>query len=148
MPADRFSQRIKAALAVHANIVSGSSSDSEDDLLATNNGDKLDNMSNRLQELLDLQKHLSEESDSSDEEHLLANNPQLMTLFRQRQRSMDNNDMLRALGQIISNSDGKHISENDPTQSSEEETSDSIHTPTEEHPSNTEDEFVPSSPEI
>jgi hypothetical protein len=122
----------------------GSSSDGDGQLLA--NEDQGDDISNRLQALLDIQAQLSEESDSSEGEPLITENQCLAVLFRQRKSGMDNDNILQALGQVVSNSGHK---EDDSLRSSEEEdTSDSVYTPIEENHSNTEDEFVPDSPGV
>jgi hypothetical protein len=148
MSADRFSNRIKS---VHTNMPlgldSGSSSDGDRQPLA--NADQGNDISNRLQALLDIRAQLSEESDSSEGEPLFTENQHLAALFRQRKSGTDNDDILRALGQVVSNSGHKGNSEDNPLQSSEgEDTLDSVHTPTEENHSNTEDEFVPDSPGV
>ena len=143
MPTDRYSDNIES---VDTN--SGSSSEGDGQPLA--NGDWGDDISNRLQALLDIRAQLSEESDSSEGEPLITENQHLAALFRQRKSGMDNDNILRALGQVVSNSGRKGNSEdNSPQESSEEEdTSDSVHTPTEENHRNTEDEFVPDSPGV
>jgi hypothetical protein len=113
MSAGSFSKRIERALAVHTDVLSleldsASSSDGDGQPLA--NADGADNISSRLQKLLDIRAQLS---DSSDD---------------------------------VSNSGG--AGKKKTRQSSEEVTVDSIHTPTEENRSNTEDEFVPDSPGV
>jgi hypothetical protein len=133
MPADRFSN-------IPFKLDSGSS-DGDGQPLAN-----ADDISSRLQALLDIRAQLSEESDSLEGEPLFTENQRLAALFRQRKSGMDNDNILQALGQVVSNSGHK---EDDSLWSSEEEdTLDSVHTPTEENHSNTEDEFVPDSPGV
>jgi hypothetical protein len=145
MPTDRFSNRIESVgTNIPFELDSGSSSDGNGQPLAN-----ADNSSNRLQALLDIQAQLSDESDSSEGEPLFTENQCLAALFKQRKSGMDNENILQALGQVVSNSGHKGNSEDDSLQSSEEEdTLDSVHTPTEENHSNTKDEFVPDSPGV
>lgn len=68
MSADCFSKRIERALAVRTDVLleldSASSSDGDGQPLA--NADGADDISNRLQKLLDIRAQLSDSSDSSD----------------------------------------------------------------------------------
>jgi hypothetical protein len=115
MSAGSFSKRIERALAVRTDVLSleldsASSSDGDGQPLA--NADGADNISSRLQKLLDIRAQLSDSSDG------------------------------------VLNSGGAGKKNITTRQSSEEVTVDSIHTPTEENHSNTEDEFVPNSPGV
>jgi hypothetical protein len=153
MSADCFSKRIGRALAVRTDLLLGSdpasSSDGDGKQLASADGAV--DISNRLQALLEIRAQLSDSSDSSDGDPLFTDNPRLAALFSQPRSGADNNNILRALGEVVSNSGGagKNKNKNKKTlQSSEEDTVDSIHPPTEENRSNTEDEFVPDSPGV
>jgi hypothetical protein len=153
MSADCFSKRIGRALAVRTDLLLGSdpasSSDGDGKQLASADG--VVDISNRLQALLEIRAQLSDSSDSSDGDPLFTDNPRLAALFSQPRSGADNDNILRALGEVVSNSGGagKNKNKNKKTlQSSEEDTVDSIHPPTEENRSNTEDEFVPDSPGV
>jgi hypothetical protein len=153
MSTNSFSKRIGHALAVRTDILLGSdpASASDDDGQQLTNTDGADDISNRLQTLLDIQAQLSDSSDSSDGDPLFTDNPRLAALFEKPRSGVDNDNLLRALGQVVSNSGGagKRKKKKKTPQSSEEEVMvDSIHTPTEENRSNTEDEFAPDSPGV
>jgi hypothetical protein len=153
MSADCFSKRIGRALAVRTDLLLGSdpasSSDGDGKQLASADG--ADDISNRLQALLEIRAQLSDSSDSSDGDPLFTDNPRLAALFSQPRSGVDNDNILRALGEVVSNSGGagkNKKKKKKSLQSSEEDTVDSIHPPTEENRSNTEDEFVPDSPGV
>ena len=147
MSVDHFSKRTESVCAnIPLGLDSGSSSDGDDRPL--DNADQGDDISSRLQALLEIRAQLSEESDSSEGEPLFTENQHLAALFSQRKSGVDNDKILQALGQVVSNSGHKGNSENNSLQSSEEDTLDTIHTPTEENHSNTDDEFVPDSPGV
>jgi hypothetical protein len=150
MSTNSFSKRIGCALAVRTDILLGSdpASASDDDGQQLTNTDGADDISNRLQTLLDIRAQLS---DSSNGDPLFTDNPRLVALFEKPRSGMDNDNLLQALGQVVSNSGGagKRKKKKKTLQSSEEEVMvDSIHTPTEENRSNTEDEFTPDSPGV
>ena len=152
MSADRFSKRIERALPAGTdgllNSDSASSPDGDGQSLADVDG--ADNLSNRLQALLDIRAQLSDSSDSSDGEPLFLDNPRLAALFEQPRSGIDNDNILMALGQVVSKSSGADQQKKKKKQQSSEEDCavDSNHTPTEENRSNTEDEFVPDSPGV
>jgi hypothetical protein len=153
MSADCFSKRIGRALAVRTDLLLGSdpasSSDGDGKQLASTDGAV--DISHRLQALLEIRAQLSDSSDSSDGDPLFTDNPRLAALFSQPRSGADNNNILRALGEVVSNSGGagkNKKKKKKSLQSSEEDTVDSIHPPTEENRSNTEDEFVPDSPGV
>jgi hypothetical protein len=90
IPTDRFSNHIESVgTNIPFELDSGSSSDGDGQPLAN-----ADNISNRLQVLLDIRAQLSEESDSSDGEPLFTKNQRLAALFRQRKSGMDNDNIL------------------------------------------------------
>ena len=127
MPTDCYSDHIESV-----DINSGSSSEGDGQPLA--NGDQGDDISNQLQVLLDIHAQLSEELDSSEGEPIITENQHLVALFRQRKSGMDNDNILQALSQVVLNSGHKGNSgDNSPQESSEEDTLDSVRTPTEEN---------------
>jgi hypothetical protein len=150
MSADCFSKRIGRALAVRTDLLLGSdpasSSDGNGKQLASADG--ADDISNRLQALLEIRAQLSDSSDSSDGDPLFTDNPRLAALFSQPRSGVDNDNILQALGEVAGGAGKNKKKKKKSLQSSEEDTVDSIHPPTEENRSNTEDEFVPDSPGV
>jgi hypothetical protein len=108
MSTNSFSKRIGHALAVRTDILLGSdpASASDDDGQQLTNTDGADDISNRLQTLLDIRAQLSDSSDSSDGDPLFTDNPRLAALFEKPRSGVDNDNLLRALGQVVSNSGG------------------------------------------